>query len=196
MSSRVRQGKDRRIQRTETLLRGALGALLLEKPYEEIVVKEILGRANVGRSAFYTHFADKDDLLRSCVLDLVRSEVAQDTGQAAGSRPDDILWFSLPLLTHIERHLGSRGRGDVRQWRAVHERLQAPIAELIAMEAGTALRGSAARRAPPVLLISWIASTFVLVLNWWVEGGTPVSAREANGLFRALVEPSLADAVR
>jgi hypothetical protein len=49
MVSRVRQRKDRRIQRTEELLRGALTALIREKPYEEIVVKEILGRANVGR---------------------------------------------------------------------------------------------------------------------------------------------------
>src|SRR5688572_14576870 len=64
--------KDRRIQKTETLLRGALGALIREKPYEEIVVKEILNRANVGRSTFYTHFADKDGLLLSCIHDMLR----------------------------------------------------------------------------------------------------------------------------
>lgn len=196
MSLRVGRGKDRRIRRTETLLRGALAALIREKPYEEIVVKEILGRANVGRSAFYTHFAGKDDLLRSCVHDLVQSEVPQEAGQAGRSQPDDVLWFSLPILTYIEHHRSGRGveRGAGNWW-AVHERLQAPIAELIASEAGTELRGRATRRAPPDLLIRWIASTFVLVLNWWVESDSPFPAREVDGFFRALVEPSLADAV-
>lgn len=40
-----------------------------------------------------------------------------------------------------------------------------------------------------------IASTFVLVLNWWVESDNPLSAREVDGLFRELVEPSLARAL-
>lgn len=42
------------------------------------------------------------------------------------------------------------------------------------------------------LLVQWIASTFVLVLNWWVESDSSLSAREADSLFRGLIEPSLA----
>src|SRR5215469_931964 len=48
--------KDRRVQRTRDLLHEALGSLIREKPYDEIAVKEILDRANVGRSTFYLHF--------------------------------------------------------------------------------------------------------------------------------------------
>jgi len=36
----------------------------------------------------------------------------------------------------------------------------------------------------------------VLVLNWWVESDSPLSAADADALFRALVEPSLAEALR
>ena len=111
MSLRVRRRKDRRIERTDALLREALNVLIREKPYEEIVVKEILGRANVGRSAFYAHFAGKDDLLRSCVHHLVLSAPPQETGQIARSRRDDILSFSLPILTYIERHRTGSGAG-------------------------------------------------------------------------------------
>jgi len=32
----------------------------------------------------------------------------------------------------------------------------------------------------------------VIVLNWWVGSETPLPARDADGLFRGLVEPSLA----
>jgi len=58
------QVKDRRIQKTKSLLHEALGSLIREKPYDAIVVQEILDRANVGRSTFYMHFSDKDDLHR------------------------------------------------------------------------------------------------------------------------------------
>ena len=37
--------------------------LIQEKPIDEITVQEVLDRASVGRSTFYLHFKDKDDLL-------------------------------------------------------------------------------------------------------------------------------------
>ena len=52
---------DRRVRRTRGRLRAALGSLLHERPYEDIAVKQILARADVGRSTFYAHFDDKDD---------------------------------------------------------------------------------------------------------------------------------------
>ena len=67
------QVKDRRIQKTKSLLHEALGSLIREKPYDAIVVQEILDRANVGRSTFYMHFSDKDDLLVSGIHDMLRS---------------------------------------------------------------------------------------------------------------------------
>ncbi len=54
---------DRRIRKTKQNLREALLKLLLEKEYESITVQDILDEADVGRSTFYSHFKDKDDLL-------------------------------------------------------------------------------------------------------------------------------------
>src|SRR6267378_1760564 len=56
---------DRRVQRTRRLLHKALMSLILEKKYESIRVQEILDRADVGRSTFYMHFRDKDELFFS-----------------------------------------------------------------------------------------------------------------------------------
>ena len=186
--------KDRRIQKTQALLRDALAALIREKPYDEIVVKEILDRANVGRSTFYTHFRDKDELLLSGIQDMLRSAQPAGGGRAPARSYQSIVWFSLPIFQHIEQHrrtgeatMGTRGR------RAMHEHLQHAVSELIEDEVRAALRRS--RRTAghaPELIVQWIASTFVLVLNWWVESDTPLPAREADGLFRGLIEPSLA----
>src|SRR5262245_48859402 len=54
---------DRRTRKTRQQLRSALLALLKEKHYEEISVQDIIERADVARSTFYMHYADKDDLL-------------------------------------------------------------------------------------------------------------------------------------
>src|SRR5262245_41400479 len=59
---------DRRVQKTRKLLQDALIELVAEKGYEAVSIREILDRANVGRSTFYAHFQDKDQLLHS-ILD-------------------------------------------------------------------------------------------------------------------------------
>ena len=75
---------DRRVRRTRELLHGALSSLIHEKPYEGIVVKEILARANVGRSTFYAHFRDKQGLLETGVRDVLeRRTTGTDDGRPA-----------------------------------------------------------------------------------------------------------------
>jgi hypothetical protein len=76
----------------------------------------------------------------------------------------------------------------------MHEHLQHAIIELIEDEVRRALcRGSRTKQhASYGLLVRWIAASFVLVLNWWVESNNPLPAREADSIFRGFVEPSLA----
>jgi len=45
---------------------------------------------------------------------------------------------------------------------------------------------------PLDVLVQYVASTFVLVLNWWVETDSRLTPNEVNNLFRALVVPILA----
>ena len=56
---------DARVRRTRDALGDALIALMQEKPFETITVQDVLDRAHVSRSTFYTHYSDKDDLLMS-----------------------------------------------------------------------------------------------------------------------------------
>jgi len=106
MLVRGKKVTDRRIQKTQNLLRGALTSLIGEKPYDSIVVKEILDRANVGRSTFYTHFRDKDDLLVSGIHDMFRP-VQSPARPSSGERYDRILWFSFQF-SNITISIGTR----------------------------------------------------------------------------------------
>src|SRR6266403_1806661 len=60
-----RRMPDRRIRRTCERLGSALVALIQERPIDEVTVQAVLDRASVGRSTFYLHYRDKDDLLLS-----------------------------------------------------------------------------------------------------------------------------------
>jgi AcrR family transcriptional regulator len=105
--------------------------LIAEKPYDSIAVKEILDRANVGRSTFYTHSRDKDDLLLAGINDML-GPVPSPT-QTAGRLLDRILWVSLPIFEHHHNHehawgdrIGTKGRT------ILHEHLRRALTGIIA----------------------------------------------------------------
>ena len=64
-----RRMPDLRIRRTRGRLSNALVELMRDKPIHQITVQEVLEQAGVGRSTFYLHYCDKDDLL----LDLMEN---------------------------------------------------------------------------------------------------------------------------
>lgn len=65
--TKAEQGRnpDQRVERTRERLGNAFVTLIHEKPIEDVTVQNVLDRAAVGRSTFYLHFRDKNDLLLS-----------------------------------------------------------------------------------------------------------------------------------
>lgn len=184
--------EDRRIQKTLALLRSALVSLIAEKPYDAIVVKEILDRANVGRSTFYTHFRDKDDLLLSGIHEMLGPVPPPSR---TGTRQERLLWFSLPIFEHHYRHahtwgdrIGARGRA------ILHEHLRRALTDLVAdaMTGDSRSVRHPERRVPTEVVSAYVASTFVLVLNWWLDKGMRLSPGEINQMFLRLTSPTLA----
>ncbi len=68
---------DRRVNRTRRQLREALFNLILEKGYDAVTVEEITARADVGRTTFYLHYHDKEDLLMESIGELVDDLIEQ-----------------------------------------------------------------------------------------------------------------------
>jgi len=182
---------DRRIRRTRGLLHEALASLIHEKPYDDIVVKEILGRADVGRSTFYAHFRDKDDLLAAGLRDLLHDGDAH--AAPSTRRAEWVLRFSAPMFEHIGRHACAAAPGvAARQEDSLHQHLEREMSDTLAARM---------RRAAPIpgtvpieLLAAHTAATFVRVLEWWIANGLRQSASETDATFRALALPSLREA--
>lgn len=54
---------DRRVQKTRKLLSDAFVALVIEKGYDAVSIRDITEKANVGRSTFYFHYESKEQLM-------------------------------------------------------------------------------------------------------------------------------------
>jgi AcrR family transcriptional regulator len=185
--------KDRRVQKTQKLLRDALVSLIHERGYDSIVVKEILDRANVGRSTFYTHFRDKDELLVSGIHEMLRSVRSAEPPSPTKSY-ERIIRFSLPIFEYVhQRRLTGEAKMGARGPVMLHEHLQKVLAELLTDEVRQDFqaRRKPLGQIPQDLLVQYVTSTFILVLNWWVESRSSLTANEVNDLFRALVRPTL-----
>lgn len=55
---------------------------------------------------------------------------------------------------------------------------------------------SGARRIPADLLSHYVSSTFVLVLNWWLDKRMFLPPKEIDNLFRGLTIPTLEASVK
>jgi len=76
---------DRRIQRTQKLLRESMLALILEQGYDDISIQDVTDRANLGRATFYLHYREKDDLLAD-VMRLFFEQFISTSPPAASSK--------------------------------------------------------------------------------------------------------------
>jgi len=182
---------DRRVQKTRDLLISSLMSLIGEKPYDLIAIKEILHHANVGRSTFYMHFRDKDDLLRSGIHSILGS--APLTAGSNG-KLERFVWFSLPIFQHHARNargwvsnIGIHGRT------VLHEHLRHALVEAIVLNVEGIFHSGTmkSRKVPPDLLANHVACTFVMVLDWWLDEQMSLPPDEVNRLFLWLVEPPL-----
>ncbi len=181
---------DRRVRRTKTSLHTALIGLARETPYPSIAVKEILDRANVGKSTFYTHFRDKDDLLESGIQEILCSIADRTRSSNALER---IVKFSLPLLQHIDEHRRAAGPRMKREGRIImHEHMQHVLTAAIAEELTRIVPSRPKTQLPTELMARHVASTFVLVLNWWVDSDSALAATDVDAHFRELVLPVVA----
>src|SRR5688572_17611341 len=94
---------DRRVEKSKRALAEALVRLMIDKGYEAITVADIAERANVGRSTFYAHYADKEDLLQESLRGLRQHlTTATPRRQDADGPVHPALAFSLPMLHHMQ----------------------------------------------------------------------------------------------
>jgi AcrR family transcriptional regulator len=179
---------DRRVRRTRQLLRDALLELALERGYGRVRLQDILDKADVGRSTFYAHYRDKDDLLVSEFEALHPTWSARPGVSDPGAEP--VTDFLEPLRAafqdaevnrrQFKAMIGRQGSETVRRL------LPEPLSNLVREHVRAQFpnwQGDDQRLAAAV---QFIVSAFLGTLTWWLDTDAPCSADEIFAICKKL----------
>lgn len=180
---------DPRVSKSTHALGAALVELLLEDNFENITVQSILDRAGVGRSTFYAHFRNKNDVLHSSYENMFGwLEQKLDVPQAspAGVRIVPVSEF----LTHIVD--SSRVVDALRSSGQLEEIWDLSVGFLARMieRRITALPGTT----PPIpaaLVARMLAGALMEMIKWWDDHQSTATPAQMDATFQALARTLL-----
>ena len=175
---------DRRIRRTRERLGAALIALIEEKAIHEVTIREVLNRAEVGRSTFYLHFQDKDDLLLSQMEDGLQMWSNILSSRQEKSRrlaPVAEFFAHVASARKLYRSLVLSGRIQ-----AFFDLAQGYFARGIARRLKEIGRPSPSQRESDARSHA-LAGNLLSLLKWWLDRGAKEPAKDMDDLFHRMV---------
>ncbi len=181
----LKKKEDARVRRTRDALGDALVALMQEKPFESITVQDVLDRAHVGRSTFYSHYNDKDDLLMSDADEFFE---AVSMGLSATSEASDRVFPVREFFSHIAEAqrfvnaLSSSGKLEANM-----ELAREHFARGIERRLAELSRGQAIPEKERGAIAFAHAGALLSLVKWWVDRGMKQSPAEMDELFHRVV---------
>ena len=189
---------DRRRQKTRNAVFDAFGALLSSKSYSAITVQQIIDKADIGRTTFYSHFQTKDDLLKEMCTDLFEHVFSEDL--SAESTHDFSMQTGDPhaMITHILCHLLDNKRNIIGILTCESGELflgffRRYLNELMAVR----LLGDFEYNTKKVsrdFLLSHITGSFISMVQWWIKNKLRQTPEELTECFMAVIIPALPQA--
>jgi AcrR family transcriptional regulator len=191
--------EDRRVQRTQHLLREALFSLIQEKGFEALSVQNIIDRANIGRATFYAHFDNKEDLLLSG-FNALRASLMERQREAlshGGSLEKLAFAFSHDMLAHVNEHRHLfRAMAGKRSGAAVQNVLRKLVIDLVRDDLRVMVERVGSHSAITDAVVQFIAGGLFGMLMWWLGGKARLSVEELNTSFRRFAIPVAKAALR
>ena len=180
-----RRKLDERVRRTHERLGGALVELIQEKPIDDVTVQEVLDRASVGRSTFYLHFRDKNDLLLSQLekfLEIMSTALSIRKEESRRVVPVAEMFEHIGSQKKVYRALADSGRlndfFDLAQGyfaRGIEQRLRESKRLAKLSQSDLAARAFA------------LAGSMLSLLRWWIGRGAKEPPRTMDELFHRMV---------
>lgn len=147
---------DRRSQRTRKAIFEAFTRLLFTRRYSAIRTTDLIEAAGVGRSTFYEHFRNKDDVMVWAI-----DPIFEPLAEAVAGRA------SLPHLHFVLDHLWERrALARVMFEPPLSSKLQRKLAAMIEARLGA----NASDDVPPALTATAAAASQLAMLRLWLTG--------------------------
>jgi AcrR family transcriptional regulator len=171
---------DPRVRRTRRLLRETLIALILEKDYRTITIKDITNRAEVAYITFFRHYDSIDDLLLEA-LEGGLSEL-QSRIQEAADRPEDGEAEGRLIFEYVQQnatlfHILLQTPGAVH----IRKRFEAILADIFF--ATCEPLHAPDQPIPPEITASQLATSVVGLIEWWLDQEMPYPCRRMGEIY-------------
>ena len=174
-------------------------SLLVEKPYDSITIQNIIDRANVGRSTFYAHYQDKEDLLLSSIEEVVHSlvrGVENSSAAADGEGESGRILSTLPIFRHAqEQHRLHKAMVAGRGLDVITSTIQAHLSRHIQERIEQRLPAGQSPAVPPAVIAIYLAGALMTLLIWWLDNNMPYPPKRMDEMFQALTMPGLSAAL-
>ena len=176
---------DARVRRTRDALGDALVALMQEKPFDTITVQDVLDRAKVGRSTFYSHYSDKDDLLMSDVDDFYERV---SMGLSERGDKSERVFPVKEFFSHIaEAKVFVNALSSSGKMKENMELARAHFARGIERRLNEIPRGQTIPAAERAAVAVAHAGALLSLMTWWIDRGMREPAAEMDELFHRIV---------
>lgn len=165
------------------MLRESLLALMSERGWDEVTVQAICERAAVGRSTFYAHFTDKEELLLSGFDEL--HAALREIVRSSAPRP---LAFVRPLIEHVREGYWSATRRRIRALttgrnrQVIRERMTQLVIDLLEEEIADAMPTGARRD----IAVRYLAGALIELLLSDPASAKRSSSAEIEQVYRTL----------
>ncbi len=175
---------DRRQRKTREAIYRAFTALLREERYSKITVQQIIDRADIGRTTFYTHFETKDALLEAFCTELFEHVFSEELGKEKThdfSHHHDTKAKVTHILYHLQEHISYltgilSEENDTVFMDFLKNRLSALFAPSIAEDTTV----------PSAYLLNHTVCCFTETIRWWTKH-PQYSPEEISAFFFAVL---------
>ena len=170
---------DKRTQRTRARLQQALIALILERGYDAITIRDITERAHVGYATFFRHYDGKEALLADAFEQSVTELVAllHSLGETSPEEEGRLIFEH--VAAHHELYLVFlRGEGT-----------QA-LVDQVEREAVKELVLRYARYTPAIpaaILANHVVASIIALIKWWLRNDMPFSPEQMSVFYAELI---------
>jgi AcrR family transcriptional regulator len=185
---------DRRTNRTRRLLKEALFALILEKGYDAVTIEDITEMADLGRTTFYLHYRDKEELLLESI-DSISDELMEQIApiQEAIEVGDytqngDAMGAIRIVFGHAAENaqlylIILRGEGTHSAAGRVHDIIAEKVLEILR---ASVQHGLITPKLPVEVFAHYFAGSLLGMITWWLENNLLYTADEMAEMFRQL----------
>ncbi|MDY6866303.1 MAG: TetR/AcrR family transcriptional regulator [Chloroflexota bacterium] len=186
---------DRRILRTCHALQKALIQLILEEGYDAVTIEEITERANLGRTTFYLHFRDKEDLFMHAIDTICEEFIEKHKTMLnlVDSPKSSIKKLPLDLDEHILYHIFNHARDNADLYKVMlrgegSAKASKRFSSIIVDETVKRLKNvdNLEINVPIKIFAVFFSGTLIELVTWWLEDDQPYSIEDMVKYYRQL----------